>query len=1317
MRISRGTLLALLFFCFITIGIGFVTPAGGISENHTGTPHFPSNNVSEEHVDKNESLVIRFSSDEDTVTSTSDLKSQATNTQSDLIEEANRTPYLDVTRTFWIANAVLVEYDPEYVSKEDFENISGVDHTHPNFNVTSSTDQTDYYSADIDRSDHQNSRIPASNTNISRATMGSQQDVDFVTYGLDMIRAPQTWTAYNTAGEDAGVAVLDTGVDDDHEAIDVEGWAEFDRTGDSVQSDPTDPDGHGTHVAGTVTGNPVDRTAIGVAPDADLHGVRVLDEEGRGSFAQVLAGMEWAIERDDEIDIIQLSLGVTGYEEGFIEPVENARDAGQIVSAAIGNAGQGVSSSPGNIPQVVSTGAVTSWGAVPFFSSGEIVTTESAWGEAARDDWPTEYTTPDVAAPGVFVQSAEAGTTDALTSKSGTSMASPHTAGAAALAISAADGNIDNHLIQDAIVETAVHPGGPNAEDTLYGQGIIDSLETTNELLADASITGTVTIDGEPATDATVQSSIGGSTRSGEDGSYTLSVPDGEQTITADSFGWQPKSSEISIGPGETQEINFNLDESVADAEIVDGPAFRIDPGNQIELTLRATNIDSYTLDVQGKTIAGEPINESSLTPHFNGEEISFNESTDVDVGQHEEEELRITIDTDEDLISGVQLIHTFTGDNSETTLESPETTVQPETLHIPNDHDPDSLQDVIDFTARDTTIALDSDTTFEETITGTTALEIDKSITFRGDGGQANISISEIPDNRETVGILAEGLNTTISSISLEGSPDIGIKASELGVTVQNSHIEGPHTGTVMDDGHAITGTHYQSVNKAITVDRSVNHITNIEATAEETGIEINSEVGTVEDITISSNEQLKTGIEISGTTVEEFATANITAAETGILADESMNLIIEESNLTDVQNGVKITESTNVDLDRLEIAADATSLTIADGTTGLNMQDSTISGGGILFEDVTKGDNQVQTEYVDRSLILTGSQMELSSSTEPAPFPEYGSLDIFYETEQQSSSGQMSITVGYNREDVLGAKNATVQFYRFDPSTDSWTPISESSVDEVEQTISGTISESGTVGAFGKGVPYMAITDLVAPDEVGQGHTYTIYPTIENQGGSTYTDSVEFIFGDNLSPVADRRVTLDPGEQTILPLSYLIPSDLDDGQYDYSVNTVNESVTQTVTTSSNLDPANISIDQVSVNEINHETNDEVIVSITLRNSGGAQGGILLELTANNNPVTAKAALVDAQQSKTVELTHRFEHAGPYDLAVNGQSVDRIYIYEPSGVSVTETESVTRLIAVLLIIAILIGIIATVVHIQSGKENISATNTGHRSK
>ncbi|WP_326672336.1 S8 family peptidase [Streptomyces sp. NBC_01257] len=246
---------------------------------------------------------------------------------------------------------------------------------------------------------------------------------------VPQIGAPDAWKA-GFDGTGVKVAVLDTGVDETHPDLAGQQLAEKNFT-----TDPTavDGHGHGTHVASTVAGTGAKSGGKykGVAPGARILDGKVLSASGSGDTSWILAGMEWAVAQG--ADIVSMSLGAT--DTPGTDPLEEAvdrlsADGGPLFVVAAGNAGpsaNGTIGSPGSADAALTVGAVDKQDGIASFSS-----TGPRLGDGGIK--------PDVTAPGVDIAAAQAagthmGTpvTDGYVSASGTSMATPHVSGAAAL--------------------------------------------------------------------------------------------------------------------------------------------------------------------------------------------------------------------------------------------------------------------------------------------------------------------------------------------------------------------------------------------------------------------------------------------------------------------------------------------------------------------------------------------------------------------------------------------------------------------------------------------------------------------------------------------------------------------------------------------------------------------------------------------------------------------------------------------------------------------------------------------------------------------
>ncbi|HEX2061841.1 MAG TPA: S8 family serine peptidase, partial [Thermoanaerobaculia bacterium] len=240
---------------------------------------------------------------------------------------------------------------------------------------------------------------------------------------ITRIRADRVWNELKSRGEGIRVAVIDTGIDYNHPALAARylaGGIDF-VDGDD---DPMDEHGHGTHVAGIVAGDSAD--VQGVAPAARVMAYRVLDEYGRGSDSTVIAGIERAVDPNgdgdlsDRVDIINLSLGGYGdADDPVSQSVDRAVMAGVVVFAAAGN-------TPGG--QTIGSPAAARLAITVGNSDRDDVMHPTS---SSGPSFPDFSMKPEIAAPGEAIRSAKRGGGTLVAS--GTSMASPHAAGVAAL--------------------------------------------------------------------------------------------------------------------------------------------------------------------------------------------------------------------------------------------------------------------------------------------------------------------------------------------------------------------------------------------------------------------------------------------------------------------------------------------------------------------------------------------------------------------------------------------------------------------------------------------------------------------------------------------------------------------------------------------------------------------------------------------------------------------------------------------------------------------------------------------------------------------
>lgn len=230
------------------------------------------------------------------------------------------------------------------------------------------------------------------------------------TWGINRVHAPAAWPL--TQGKGVKVAVIDTGIDTSHPELSGSvdgGYSAISKT--ENPSDYQDDNGHGSHVAGTIAAHRDGKGVVGVAPKARLYAVKVLDADGSGNLSDVIDGIVWAAK--NHMDVANMSLGAPVDSEAMKRAVRFARGSGVVIVAAAGNSGGSVGF-PGAYEDTIAVAASDYNDKLASFSSrGPQV---------------------DFIAPGVDVLSAKMG--GGFASYSGTSMAAPHVAGLAALAVS-----------------------------------------------------------------------------------------------------------------------------------------------------------------------------------------------------------------------------------------------------------------------------------------------------------------------------------------------------------------------------------------------------------------------------------------------------------------------------------------------------------------------------------------------------------------------------------------------------------------------------------------------------------------------------------------------------------------------------------------------------------------------------------------------------------------------------------------------------------------------------------------------------------------
>lgn len=275
---------------------------------------------------------------------------------------------------------------------------------------------------------------------------GITTDTSEIPWGVQMINAPNVWE--KSTGSNVVVAILDTGIDTEHPDLAgrVIGGRNFTSDYNANPNIFKDNQGHGTHCAGTIAAIGNQKGVVGVAPDVKLLIGKILDSSGAGGYQNIINGIRWAADwkgvQGETVRVISMSLGGPQDYPPLHEAIKYAVSKGISVVVAAGNEGDNSTSSsefsyPGAYSEVIEVGAINSIKSLASFSN-------------TNDEI-------DVVAPGVDILSTIPG--GSYAKMSGTSMATPHVAGALALLIGMNETNgkrlTENEIYQLLIKNTA----------------------------------------------------------------------------------------------------------------------------------------------------------------------------------------------------------------------------------------------------------------------------------------------------------------------------------------------------------------------------------------------------------------------------------------------------------------------------------------------------------------------------------------------------------------------------------------------------------------------------------------------------------------------------------------------------------------------------------------------------------------------------------------------------------------------------------------------------------------------------------------------
>ena len=455
-----------------------------------------------------------------------------------------------------------------------------------------------------------------------------QAQVATYPWNIEKVNAPGAW-ATGITGSSVVIANLDTGVDRAHPSVSakyrgIDGNHDYDWW-DAVSGGPApyDDNDHGTHTMGTILGGDgpgPDPNDIGVAYDARWIAAKAFDQYGGGTFESVIEAGQYlaaptrvdgtGARPDMAPDVISNSWGGGSCDNFYEEIVANWRALDIFPAFAIGNSGSsaGSANSPGDYPDSYSAGATDQNDAIAYFSSRG----PSCYGE----------TKPEVSAPGVSVRSSVAG--GGFAEFSGTSMATPHVAAAAALVIEAGAGAVDVSDAESTLTETARDLGATGADNT-FGAGLIQIDDAVISALQGGTVTGTVTDSGgDPIAGArvTLEGTGLATRRTITDGAglYRVRALAGSYDATVSAFGYIAETTPVTVTEGTTVTADASLalaPQVTLSGTVRETPADT--PLEYVEVTVKDTPLAPVHTNAAGEYAFVLPTGTYEVSAHLDG--------------------------------------------------------------------------------------------------------------------------------------------------------------------------------------------------------------------------------------------------------------------------------------------------------------------------------------------------------------------------------------------------------------------------------------------------------------------------------------------------------------------------------------------------------------------------------------------------------------------------------------------------------------------------------------------------------------------------
>jgi subtilisin len=274
------------------------------------------------------------------------------------------------------------------------------------------------------------------------SALSSQMENQIIPQSVDRIDGDENLENSNSNVVDADIAILDTGIDLDHSDLNVF----HEKTFIPGTTNADDDHGHGTHLAGIAAAKDNSFGIVGIAPGARLWALKILESSGMGEISTLIKGLDYINQNPNQVDVAVLSLGCE-CESGALDiAISNSIKAGITIVVAAGNEGKNAGTfTPANNPDVITVSAIADTdgkcggnGPSSPYGGDDMLASFSNFGNVV-----------DISAPGVDIYSTFK--SNSYTKLTGTSMAAPHVAGAAALYISshpeASPKDVKNYLV------------------------------------------------------------------------------------------------------------------------------------------------------------------------------------------------------------------------------------------------------------------------------------------------------------------------------------------------------------------------------------------------------------------------------------------------------------------------------------------------------------------------------------------------------------------------------------------------------------------------------------------------------------------------------------------------------------------------------------------------------------------------------------------------------------------------------------------------------------------------------------------------------